>query len=371
MLSQRDHSRRNPRHRNLHLRSLSALPALQPGGHPARRHPRFQPLGCPPLVLLLVVLPGVPRRAGRWCQLGSATALRRAHAVLRYAIACLPCHGVLCCVAHGQRCPWCGLYRQGLRNLGNTCFMNAVLQTLLASPVWRGVLLRRAGRATPERRASTPGDEPEVRTKRLRRPKSGRGHRRTSGGVGGSGDGAITNALVQCVRLAGSCSQRGEAHECLGLRRLCEQVWLGHDAVVAPSKLFQALCRRVPHFRKRRQQDSVEAFRYLLDGVDRESRSRQASDTPTIHQGWMLSCRVPLGAADSDVCACVCVLCVRVSLRVLDLSVQQSVMCVSGRWSRASCVSAAATLVVALRSLLIFRCHYTPRQACLTERSDG
>ena len=273
--------------------------------------------------------------------------------------------------AHGQRRPWCGLYRQGLRNLGNTCFMNAVLQTLLASPVWRGVLLRRAGRATPERRASTPGDEPEVRTKRLRRPKSGRGHRGTSGGVGGSGDGAITNALVQCVRLAGSCSQRGEAHECLGLRRLCEQVWLGHDAVVAPSKLFQALCRRVPHFRKRRQQDSVEAFRYLLDGVDRESRSRQASDTPTIHQGWMLSCRVPLGAADSVVCACVCVLCVRVSLRVLDLSVQQSVMCVSGRWSRASCVSAAATLVVALRSLLIFRCHYTPRQACLTERSDG
>ena len=262
-------------------------------------------------MLLLVVLPGVPRRAGRWCQLGSATALRRAHVVLRYAIACLPCHGVLCYVAHGQRRPWCGLYRQGLRNLGNTCFMNAVLQTLLASPIWRGVLLRRAGRATPERRASTPGDEPEVRTKRLRRPKSGRGHRGTSGGVGGSGDGAITNALVQCVRLAGSCSQRGEAHECLGLRRLCEQVWLGHDAVVAPSKLFQALCRRVPHFRKRRQQDSVEAFRYLLDGVDRESRSRQASDTPTIHQGWMLSCRVPLGAADSDVCACVCVLCAR------------------------------------------------------------
>lgn len=36
------------------------------------------------------------------------------------------------------------------------------------------------------------------------------------------------------------------------------EVWEGKDTVIAPSQLFQALCRRVPHFRKRRQQDGVE-----------------------------------------------------------------------------------------------------------------
>ena len=43
--------------------------------------------------------------------------------------------------------------------------------------------------------------------------------------------------------------------------RLMVQVWEGRETVIAPSQVFQALCRRVPHFRKRRQQDSVEVCR--------------------------------------------------------------------------------------------------------------
>ena len=38
--------------------------------------------------------------------------------------------------------------------------------------------------------------------------------------------------------------------------------------------IFNVLCKNVPKFESKRQQDAVEALRYILDGIDMEASKR-------------------------------------------------------------------------------------------------
>ena len=103
---------------------------------------------------------------------------------------------------------------KGLKNLGNTCFVNSVLQNINNLPPVRDYYLQS-----------------------LMAPRNG------------GSCGALTLQVAAFVR----------------------EMWLSKETVVTPKNVFVELCKRVPRFGHRQQQDAVEALRYLFDGLDTEA----------------------------------------------------------------------------------------------------
>ena len=125
---------------------------------------------------------------------------------------------------------------RGLRNLGNTCFFNSVMQQFAACVPLRNMLL---------------GDEPVASV--------------------ATSAGDLTREVTDLLRAL-----------CLG-----PQPPRGY---VDPSRAFSEIVRKNPKFGTRKQQDALEIFKYLLDGmhvetqVARRGKGRKAVDTPTIPQ---------------------------------------------------------------------------------------
>jgi len=178
----------------------------------------------------------------------------------------------------------------GLRNLGQTCFMNAVLQVMAHTGLIRlaltelgrlGLLVpsvaRQAAEATgteelllaPEDRLPTSSARLLQRQttidcyQELQKPRgssSGASPRRSSGRMvpmeeDGEGGGN------------GSGGENGDITLCQDLESLFRVLWSGKWAVVSPHSILEDMWRLVPSFRGFKQQDAQELLLQLLQRI--------------------------------------------------------------------------------------------------------
>ncbi|CAL1531431.1 unnamed protein product [Lymnaea stagnalis] len=152
---------------------------------------------------------------------------------------------------------------KGLNNLGNTCFFNAVMQSICQTRGLESLLL---DRTKPGRLCNIPGpelgfesdscssDEDEQNEEDLAVKIKPLPNIQTSFGD----PGAITLALLNLVQeMKGSTTKNG---------------------TVNPTALFTQVCKKAPRFKGFQQQDSHELLRYLVDCIRTEEIKRgQAS----------------------------------------------------------------------------------------------
>ncbi|MEQ2227053.1 Ubiquitin carboxyl-terminal hydrolase 3 [Ilyodon furcidens] len=144
----------------------------------------------------------------------------------------------------------------GLRNLGNTCFMNAILQSL--SNIEQFSCYFKELPAVALRSGKTAG-------RRMYHTRS-------------QGDNSVS--LVEEFR-----------------KTLCS-LWQGSQTAFSPDSLFYAIWKIMPSFRGYQQQDAHEFMRYLLDHLHRELQySRNGASHPVSPQD-----AVRLSTTDSKCC---------------------------------------------------------------------
>ncbi|KAL1922380.1 uncharacterized protein VTP21DRAFT_9919 [Calcarisporiella thermophila] len=129
----------------------------------------------------------------------------------------------------------------GLRNLGNTCFMNAILQSLSNTIPLRDYFLVQFSPNIPQ------GANPQTSGPRTRKTKS-----------------------------------LGEFSICSEFCYLLREIWSGESTVISPNSFFTTLCRAMPIFRGYQQQDAQEFLRYLLDRMHTELCSKVNNDNTIV-----------------------------------------------------------------------------------------
>ncbi|XP_057710639.1 ubiquitin carboxyl-terminal hydrolase 44 [Corythoichthys intestinalis] len=151
----------------------------------------------------------------------------------------------------------------GLRNLGNTCYMNSVLQVLSHLRGFRECFLRLDLAQTPELLASAARG----------RPAGEAPPRRSPAGAGLSG-GASRGGSMELIQAKEPGSKRVSL--CHELRTLFRVMWSGKWALVSPFAMLHSVWQLIPTFRGYAQQDAQEFLCELLDKVQRELESTAA-----------------------------------------------------------------------------------------------
>uniref|UniRef100_A0A672GB43 Ubiquitin carboxyl-terminal hydrolase n=1 Tax=Salarias fasciatus TaxID=181472 RepID=A0A672GB43_SALFA len=156
----------------------------------------------------------------------------------------------------------------GLRNLGNTCYMNSILQVLSHLHVFRECFLRLDLTQALELLASAVHGQltgsPLAQRKGLQ-TSSGYGS-----GVGLSGGASRAQSMELIQPKEPSSKHISLCHE---LHTLFQVMWSGKWALVSPFAMLHSVWQLIPAFRGYAQQDAQEFLCELLDKVQHELES--------------------------------------------------------------------------------------------------
>uniref|UniRef100_A0A3Q4GXK4 Ubiquitin carboxyl-terminal hydrolase n=4 Tax=Pseudocrenilabrinae TaxID=318546 RepID=A0A3Q4GXK4_NEOBR len=159
----------------------------------------------------------------------------------------------------------------GLRNLGNTCYMNSILQVLSHLQKFRECFLTLDLCETEELLAKT---------------NHSQGMKGVTGGVVSSGNTALAEYPLGRMGKAGCwnlpvgkkesvsppprCSTRQQMSLCHELHTLFRVMWSGRWSLVSPFAMLHSVWNLIPAFRGYDQQDAQEFLCELLDKVQQE-----------------------------------------------------------------------------------------------------
>uniref|UniRef100_A0A3B3BA66 Ubiquitin carboxyl-terminal hydrolase n=1 Tax=Oryzias melastigma TaxID=30732 RepID=A0A3B3BA66_ORYME len=159
----------------------------------------------------------------------------------------------------------------GLRNLGNTCYMNSILQVLSHLHVFRECFLRLDLTQALELLASAV--QGQLTGKALSQsPLSQRKGLQTNAGsgVGLSGGASRARSMELIQPKEPSSKHISLCHE---LHTLFQVMWSGKWALVSPFAMLHSVWQLIPAFRGYAQQDAQEFLCELLDKVQHELES--------------------------------------------------------------------------------------------------
>ncbi|KAM6437299.1 ubiquitin carboxyl-terminal hydrolase 44 isoform 4-T6 [Liasis olivaceus] len=173
----------------------------------------------------------------------------------------------------------------GLRNLGNTCYMNSILQVLSHLFIFRECFLKLdlnqtqellAVAATGKTRSSTKHPlsasfDVQIQKSHVKDKTSSTRRFSTSSGLSGGGSNQRNMELIQPKEP--SSKYISLCHE---LHTLFQVMWSGKWALVSPFAMLHSVWRLIPAFRGYAQQDAQEFLCELLDKVQQELETARA-----------------------------------------------------------------------------------------------
>ncbi|XP_028810789.1 ubiquitin carboxyl-terminal hydrolase 44 [Denticeps clupeoides] len=172
----------------------------------------------------------------------------------------------------------------GLRNLGNTCYMNSILQVLSHLHLFRECFLQLDLNQALELLASAVNGK--LVPKGLGPPSLAQ--QKTAGPGSGLSGGASRSRNMELIQpKEPSSSHLSLCHE---LHTLFQVMWSGKWALVSPFAMLHSVWQLIPAFRGYAQQDAQEFLCELLDKVQRELESSTHADA---HPGTLAPASVP------------------------------------------------------------------------------
>ncbi|XP_007235026.3 ubiquitin carboxyl-terminal hydrolase 44 [Astyanax mexicanus] len=149
----------------------------------------------------------------------------------------------------------------GLRNLGNTCYMNSILQVLSHLHVFRECFLRLDLNQALELLASAVSRKLGLSAQHSTQPKA-------SGPGSGLSGGASRSRSMELIQPKEPSSKHISL--CHELHTLFQVMWSGKWALVSPFAMLHSVWQLIPAFRGYAQQDAQEFLCELLDKVQHE-----------------------------------------------------------------------------------------------------
>lgn len=159
----------------------------------------------------------------------------------------------------------------GLRNLGNTCYMNSILQVLSHLHVFRECFLRLDLTQALELLASAVHGQLAGKASSQSAFTQRKGFQASSGSGAGLSGGASRGRSMELIQPKEPSSKHISL--CHELHTLFQVMWSGKWALVSPFAMLHSVWQLIPAFRGYAQQDAQEFLCELLDKVQHELES--------------------------------------------------------------------------------------------------
>ena len=159
----------------------------------------------------------------------------------------------------------------GLRNLGNTCYMNSILQVLSHLHVFRECFLRLDLTQALELLASAVHGQLAGKSSSQSSLTQRKGFQASSGSGAGLSGGASRGRSMELIQPKEPSSKHISL--CHELHTLFQVMWSGKWALVSPFAMLHSVWQLIPAFRGYAQQDAQEFLCELLDKVQHELES--------------------------------------------------------------------------------------------------
>ncbi|XP_017267077.1 ubiquitin carboxyl-terminal hydrolase 44 [Kryptolebias marmoratus] len=167
----------------------------------------------------------------------------------------------------------------GLRNLGNTCYMNSILQVLSHLHVFRECFLRLDLAQALELLASAVHGQLAGKASPQTLLSQRKGLQTSSGSGAGLSGGASRARSMELIQPKEPSSKHISL--CHELHTLFQVMWSGKWALVSPFAMLHSVWQLIPAFRGYAQQDAQEFLCELLDKVQHELESTGKHTTTT------------------------------------------------------------------------------------------